>query len=343
MRWLKISYVLSRAGRPILLSATLLGACAGSGKAIDAPGSGAPDAIGDLKHDVQVIVIPLRLDGGSIVTPDARLVPSPSVDASALPLGGCLDIDAGVDAGLALGNSQAARVTMEWSGGATGAYGTTSLGHITIAPEIAGLVVGMPTVEVTSKSPDSAADPSISNLRADKDGFAFDVVWSPSGPGEICMIGVEPNWIFRTALRLQCGGQERVVESFTVVAICGGYSWASSGDRCDECAVVCEMAPSPIVPRGVGDALPLGSALSVVIRPLVRVGGTLVLLANHAPRDGLAYAWQVSAGTIEQLDRDVVLWRLPCAGKKQAHIAQVAVTGEDLAAVASFRWDRPAA
>jgi hypothetical protein len=43
MRWLKISYVLSRAGRPILLSATLLGACAGGSKAKDASAIGATD------------------------------------------------------------------------------------------------------------------------------------------------------------------------------------------------------------------------------------------------------------------------------------------------------------
>lgn len=328
MRWLKITYVLSRAGAPVLLSATLLGSCSENRTL------GASDGGVDHKEAVEVFVLPVPGDGGGVFTQDAPIVPYPNGDASATILGQCVDIDA--SAGLTFANGQAARVTMEWSEGSS----EHAIGKVTLAPEIAGLVVGMPSVDVINASPVDSDKPAITNLRAEKEGFAFDAIWPQGRPKSSCGMVREPSWVFRTTLILQCGGQERIVLSDTVLVLCGEYgtTWASSGDLCDECAVICEMAPSPIVPGKVDDDLPLGSALNVVIRPQVRVGGAVVLLAEHAARDGLSYAWQVSAGSLEHLDRDVVLWRLPSADRKQAQLAQVAVTGDDLGAVASLRW-----
>jgi acetoin utilization deacetylase AcuC-like enzyme len=57
----------------------------------------------------------------------------------------------------------------------------------------------------------------------------------------------------------------------------------------------------------------------------------------------LRYAWQATAGTIEQLDADVVLWRLPADTQAEDHLVQVAITDSDLATVASYRWNRRAA
>jgi hypothetical protein len=167
-----------------------------------------------------------------------------------------------------------------------------------------------------------------------------------------CEVGADADWAFRTTLTLRCGGQGRTVESFTTVALCGKglygtdpkRTWASSGDVCGSCAaIICEMAPSPLVPGSASDDLPLGAALDVVVRPLARVGGALVLLAEHAPKDLLTYDWQATAGTLDHLDQDVVLWRLPAATPTGAQLAQVAVSGTTLAAVASYRWDRQAA
>ncbi len=352
MRWLRIAYTLSRAGRPILLSATLLGGCGGGVIArpdarVDAAspfrldGSLLRDTSISVGEDGQVIVIPLE-PYDAIRYSDGRQVLSPAVDGSGSFYPECVDIDAGVDAGLALPGGQAARVTMEWIGAPPS---KTTRGRVTIAPEIAGLVVGLPTVEVVERSGQSAV-PVIANVRPDQETFVFDVDWT-SNPAWSCLSGLDTHWVFRTTLRLECGGQERTVEALTTVALCMGATdqlyWASAGDECGECiASVCEMAPSPLVSATEGDDLPLGSSLGMLIRPVARVGGALVLLADHAPRAGLSYAWQTTAGTLEELAPDVVLWRPP-VDSAVPQLAQVAVTGDHLATVASFRLDRRAA
>lgn len=335
MRWLRVSYVISRAGRPILLSATLLGGC---GKAavltppVDAPLADTASLVGP---EVRDVVVPLS-DGGPppyVPHPDGSVVPNPAIDGGSTSYGECIDIDAGIDAGLGSSGGQAARVTIAFASG--GGY----IGRIAVAPELTDRVVGLPSVDVIDKrvgSPDAA----ISNLRADTGGFAFDVAWVGRDPGSVCFSGGDASWTFRTTLNLQCGGVVRVVEALTVVAMCGDFQFASSGDVCEECVSVCEMAPSPLPPAGADDDLPLAAALELAIRPLVRVGGALVLLAEHARRPGLAYAWQATAGTLEQLDADLVLWQSPVADRGEPPLCQVAVTGTDLAAVASYRWDR---
>ena len=103
------------------------------------------------------------------------------------------------------------------------------------------------------------------------------------------------------------------------------------------------MAPSPIVPSEGTDDLPLRSALAVTVRPLVRVGGAVVLLADHTPSESLTYDWQATAGTVEELDRDLVLWRLPAEASREPQLAQVAIAGAELAVVASYRWGAQAA
>lgn len=347
MRRLKVRYVLSLAGRPVLLSATLLGACAGHAITVGGRDSGADArASGQDVHEVEVSLpsADANQDAG-FVAPTLPVVPTPAGGTLATLPTGCIDLGAIVGAGVDVATARTARVTMEWTRSPYGPDARATLGRIRVAPEIAGLVVGTPTVELAEKTPAEASDPVISNVRRDVDGFTFDVAWTATAPNALCLNGQEPSWTFRTTLRLQCGGQERIVESSTTVALCDptGSTWASSGESCQDCAVVCEMAPSPVLPASVGDDLPLASALSVSVSALVRAPEAVVLLAKHAARDGLDYAWQVSAGTLEQLDRDLVLWRLPAAAADRAQLAQVAITGVDLAAVASFRWTRQVA
>ena len=340
MRWLKIAYTLSRAGRPVLLSATLLGGCGtrglpvGDGGRLDA--RPVTDTLVAVEQDARVIVIPVPTYDADLKA-DVRQVPSPGVDGSGMPPSECIDIDAGADAGVSFAGGQAARVTLEWAPGGSG----TVIGRIAVAPEIAGQVIGLPTVDMVGKYPNSggsgdAPDAAISNLRRESGAFVFDVTWVGRDPASMCMGGVQAEWTFRTTLRLQCGGQERAIESLTTVAQCADYTWASSGDTCEKCSAICEMAPSPLPAAPAGDDLPLGSALTVVVRPLVRVGGAVVLWAEHAPRAGLRYAWQATAGALEELAPDLVLWRPPA--DPAPALAQVAVTGEDLAAVGSYRW-----
>jgi hypothetical protein len=346
MRWLQIRYVISRAGKPVLLSATLLGAC--GGHAVTVGGVDARTALAgpDAEPDVQQVTIPLApvepvSDTRPYVEPPKPVVPTPDDGTLAGLPNGCLDLST-VDAGV--GNARAARVTMEWINDAAGRRASGTRGRIQIAPEIAGLVVGLPTVDLIEKSPDDAATPVISNIRGDGSSFVFDVAWPSESPDSVCWRNRDPSWTFRTTLRLRCGSQERTAQASTTVALCGvgGQSWASSGDPYTECATVCEMAPSPLVPATENDDLPLSAALRVNVRALVRAGDAVVLLADHPAKADLAHAWHVSAGTIECLDEDVVLWHLP-ASTEGPQLAQVAVTGRDLAAVASFRWTGQAA
>jgi len=348
MRRLKVCYVLSSAGKPILLSATLLGACGSHPVTVGSLDAQAATDASALNQDVNEVLITLppydaRGDVG-VPVPTGPVVATPAGGTLATLPDGCIDLGtAGLGADIA--GSRTARVAMEWVTDSSGKRAPVTLGRIRIAPEIVSLMVGLPTVEVTAKSPASASDPVISNVRTDGNGFAFDAAWPSGAPNDACWNWQEPSWIFRTTLRLQCGGQERTVEASTTVALCGagGRTWGSSGDACAECAQVCEMAPSPVVPAKADDDLPLASALSVALRALVRIDDAVVLLAEHAATGGLDYAWQVSAGTIEHLDRDVVLWRRPGSAGERVALAQVAITGTDLAAVASFRWDRQAA
>lgn len=342
--------MLSRTGAPILLSATLASGCGETSK------SKARDAAPDFGPD-SASITQIHLDGGPIIRPDGGpvmppptnlcaceqgsytfAIPFPAEGVAATPAALC--VGGGVDAGLAVASGHAARVTMAWA-----ADSTKTLGSIAIAPALAGKVVGVPTVSFVPTASSGAMRVAISNMRADGQGFAFDAAWSAE-PVFAC--GPSDSWTFKTTLQMQCdGGGVRAVESSTNLRLCEdgvgmgglpGRTWVSSGDTCHTCATICEMAPSPIVPAQAGDELPLGSALTVVIRSLAKVGDALVLLAEHEGGGGaFSYDWSVSTGEVQTLDRDVALWRLPAGEMDRVHLAQVAVVGSHAAAVASLR------
>jgi hypothetical protein len=101
------------------------------------------------------------------------------------------------------------------------------------------------------------------------------------------------------------------------------------------------MAPSPIVPDKQADDLPLARAMRLRIVELARISNSLVLLAENDGGEGLEYEWHVSAGRLEQLAPDVVVWTLE-QGMPDPLI-QTAVWGEHSAAVASFAFNEAAA
>jgi len=338
MRWLKVSYMLSRTGAPILLSATLASGCGETSRARDAASDSRPDS--------SVFVFPPSPDGAAAIPtnlcncqqgPYDFTIPFPAEGVAATPAALCADVSGGFDAGLAIVSGRAARVTMAW---ASNPDSTNTLGSITIAPELAGKVVGVPVVSFVPTASSGATQVAISNVRANGLGFAFDAAWSAT-PGLQC--APSDSWTFKTTLQIQCdGGGVRAIESLTNVRLCKEYgsqgSWVSSGDTCNACATICEMAPSPIVPAQSGDDLPLGSALTVAIRCLAKVGNALLLLAEHEGGEyAFSYDWSVSTGEIETLERDVALWRLPDGEMDHVHLAQVAVVGANASAVASLR------
>jgi hypothetical protein len=144
----------------------------------------------------------------------------------------------------------------------------------------------------------------------------------------------------RATFTLACGPMEpRTVESITHIHLCAeppDVAWVSSGDVCNVCDIIAEMAPSPIVPDVGGDDLPLGKVLRLQVKTLARVGRALVLLAEHDGGEGQTHDWRCTAGEIEQLAPDVVVWTPPEA--PGPHLVQAAVHGDEAAAVASMTW-----
>jgi len=264
------------------------------------------------------------------------MIPLAPEGGAATPAAICADVDAGADAGVVVASGGAARVTLAR---VNPGDDSTAIGTVTVDPALIERVVGLPEVTIVGVGA-AVSVATVSNLRRDPSGFLFDVAWNPRVSWDACHRG--DAWMCKTLLQVRCGDAEvRTVESTTTIRVCedrnGWFSWASSGDECVTCAQICEMAPSPILPEAAGDDLPLAAAVNLHLRPLARVGGNLILLAEHdGGKDRFAYRWTVSAGHIEQLAHDVVLWRLPAAGPAQ--LAQVSLKGADAAAVASLRW-----
>jgi hypothetical protein len=207
--------------------------------------------------------------------------------------------------------------------------GLRAQGHVEVAAELTGAVMGLPVITTSFAT--------ISGIRRDNDGFAFDVAWGSdyTEPGG-------NQFPFSVTLEIACGdaaGSVRLLQTSTMVQSClapNGLVWLSSGDACTYCFMnVCEMAPSPILPLPADDELPLGLALDLRMKCVGRVGRALVLFAEHDGGDcGASYEWHVSGGRLTPLDRDVAIWTLPSdAGP---HVAQVALSAPRGAAVASL-------
>jgi hypothetical protein len=224
-------------------------------------------------------------------------------------------------------------------------------GSIAIAPELMGLVVGTPSVEVID-----ATDPSLLGLvfeavTPSAQGFSFKTRWTRNVNLDVqAMMRIT----VRVSLEISCEATApaadaaqatQLVHAVTDIHLCGGDGappeWVSSGSVCTVCRIIAEMAPSPIVPEKAADDLPLARVLRLRIVELARISNTIVLLAENDGGDGLEYEWHASTGTIERLAPDVIAWTL--AEGMPAPQVQAAVFGADSAAVASFSFNDEAA
>ena len=210
-------------------------------------------------------------------------------------------------------------------------------GHIAVAKELDGLVVGTPSLEVVDASNALLANMTFSGVTPVAGGFTFQAAIDEHFAVEYERYD---RVTLRATLEIQCDDGTRLVHSANDVYFCfdsAGFSTASIGDSCCVCRVIAEMAPSPIVPGEVHDELPLAQALRLRIVELARIGNTLILLAENDGGDGLEYEWLASAGSIEKLAPDVVQWTL-AAGQLDP-LLQAAVSGPRAAAVASFAFN----
>lgn len=212
-----------------------------------------------------------------------------------------------------------------------------AMGFVAIAPDLQSTVIGTPTVEVVSAATNDLLGMVVSDVMPAAGGFTFHAEWPT-------MLALLPeSWVqmtVKTTFTSQCGpgpADTRTVEAITVVHLCfegNELLWVSSGDECRVCEIIAEMAPSPIVGDTREDDLPLARALRLRVRPIVKVGRSLVLMAENDGGADVDYAWRATAGEVRSIAPDVVVWTPPRGGGP--HLLQAAVTGEHTAGVASY-------
>jgi hypothetical protein len=216
-------------------------------------------------------------------------------------------------------------------------------GFVSVDPSLQGRVIGLPVLEVLDSTDPALKNAVISDVRPENGGFSFHVSWNTAPT--ITRDGYT-RLTFRTTLVVECGadgGVTRSVHAATDVHLCASgqdVEWVSSGDRCVVCRIIAEMAPSPIVPDKKIDDLPLARVLRLRIVELARVANTVVLLAENDGGAGLDYEWHPSTGHVARLAPDVVAWTVNEGDTSP--LIQAAVSGEALAAVASWSWNEAA-
>ena len=184
----------------------------------------------------------------------------------------------------------------------------------------------------------------VSGLTPSGRAYRFRGTWAtPQAPRNAYATGDE-HLTVRIELVIRCGeksGQTRRVVALTHVYRCQEgrrWAWRSSGDECHRCVMICEMAPSPIIPANGADALPLAQAIRLRLRVVAELDGALVLLAEHAlGPDRLSYEWRASGGQMLYTDKDIAVWTR--ARQPGPHLLQVTAQMPGGAAVASLRRD----
>jgi hypothetical protein len=177
---------------------------------------------------------------------------------------------------------------------------------------------------------------TVRNLIKTAFGFQFGLTWDGNSGN------VGSTYLAKVVLPLSCeDAAMRTIEATTVLELCedaqGDGVWRSSGEVCTICRIIAEMAPSPIVSDNQGDDLPLGRVVQIRVIEVARGGNQVLLLAeNDAGHQG-EYDWRVSAGSLQTLDPDLVLWTLP-DDPAEVPFGQVAVWNDAGAGVENFLW-----
>ena len=212
-----------------------------------------------------------------------------------------------------------------------------AMGLVSIAPDLQATVMGTPAIEVVSAGTNALLGMVVSDVQPVQGGFTFHAEWPQ-------MLNLPPeSWVnmtVKTTFTSQCGpgpNDVRTVEALTIIHLCfegNELVWVSSGDECKVCEIIAEMAPSPIVPDKREDDLPLARALRLRVRPVVKIGRSVVLMAENDGGPDVEYAWRASGGEVQSIAPDVVVWTPP--REAGPHLLQAAVTGEHTAGVASY-------
>jgi hypothetical protein len=211
-------------------------------------------------------------------------------------------------------------------------------GLVLVAPELLGMTVGTPELELIDATDASLLPFTVDSLEADPSGFRFT---GHFGDGPTLCVDSLTRVTMRVSLQVMCPEAPQLVHAVTDAHLCGANigsaEWVSSGSVCSVCRVIAEMAPSPIVPDHDPDGLPLAGVLRLRIVELARISGSVVLLAEHDGGGGLSYEWRATDGELRQLAPDVIALSLPITAS--APLVQVAAFGQDSAAVASWAFN----
>lgn len=199
----------------------------------------------------------------------------------------------------------------------------------------------MPTVNVFDLD-STLATPTVTGIAAEQNGTGYGFGLTFAASPSIYMFAVPPRIVLETTFAINCGGETRQVRALTALYLCSdsmttAVGWASSGDRCIECASVCEMAASPILPAEEVGPMALSGAVRARVRVLGLVHGALVLLAEHNGGEGFEYERSATGGRLVWVDRDVALW-VPPESTLESQLVQVAMSSDRAVGVASLRW-----
>jgi len=107
-------------------------------------------------------------------------------------------------------------------------------GQISIAPDLVGHVIGLPTIEVACPYEEEFEEVEISDIAEDEWYYTFNAAWAVDSPGWIV------TFFFTVILEIECDSESsRIVESLEYVDLCywqnGDWQWASSGQTCYYC------------------------------------------------------------------------------------------------------------
>lgn len=233
----------------------------------------------------------------------------------------------------AVGTNATARITLANYSAAQ----RTAKGFVAMSAELASSIVGTPKI-VVEATMDPFDKMVVTNMTKVAGGFQFSASWPGPLPG---CIGSLRMMVVSATFDMACAdGGTKTVEARTTIAHCdtgdGGYEWVSSGDKCCDCQIIAEMAPSPIVSDKQRDDLPLARVVRLRVLELARAGRQVLLFAENDAGHDLEIDWNVSGGSIERIAPDVILWTLPDDG--EAPFGQVAVWNDAGAAVENFMW-----
>lgn len=229
----------------------------------------------------------------------------------------------------------AARVTLSGVYRDLGGTGYTSVGHVQLAPQLVdAAVTGVDVVVVESDA--QLGQVSVGSVVRQGDGFDFPVSFAWSNLRAVRF----PRIVIAVKLSLSCEGLTRIVASTTALYWCGDelqeHAWASSGDACGECTMICEMAARPVHTAPPGQNEPLGQPVQASVVRVGQYGSVLLLQAQHdGGANRFTYQRDTSAGEVLWQEKDLILWAPPAKGGE--HLVQVSLCSGDAAAVVSTR------